>query len=529
MEESALSKLISFSAPKYLSVDEMRAVDENCEWLGISRLVLMENAGAAVARAISEEVGDVEGKKVAVVAYLGNKGGDGFVAARHLAQEGAAVEVFLLGSPSEIRTDEARRNWQALQNLEYSVKVAVLRDSSQTSELSNSLRGADVVVDALLGTGAAGPPREPIASAVKAINSVRDKALVVSIDLPTGLDADSGKVYEPAVRAHITVTHHKPKRGFLSPEAKRVLGKLVVANIGVPPEAEVFAGPGDVRMVVKPRKREAKKGDFGRVAVVGGSRHYSGAPALSALAALRAGVDIAIVYAPEPISSVIRSYSPNLIVEPLPGDSLTSEALSTILDALERFDAFVVGPGLGTEPHVAEACIELISKLLEAEKAVVVDADGLKALAKRLEVLRSGRILLTPHAGEFRILTSEEPPPEEGRGWVDRMAFVKKWAKKLGATILLKGSRCVVSDGERVKVNRTGNPGMTVGGTGDVLAGLAAAFLAWGNSPFRAGAAASYVNGVAGDLAYQEKGFHMVATDLIEKLPEALKPFDRLA
>jgi len=486
---------------------EMHALELNSEYFGVSRLQLMENAGQGVAAEIASRF-KPDKTKIAVFCGLGGNGGDGFVAARHLTCLGFKVEVILAGKPEGILDEEAQKNWLALQPLKDVVKLHEVYDSSLIPTIE-----AEVVVDALLGIGLKGPPRPPVAQLVRKVNET--KAFRVAVDVPTGIDSDSGAVLGEAIKAHLTVTFHKAKPGL--PKAKEYMGELVVRDIGLPPEFERFAGPGDVSLVVKPRAPEAHKGDFGRLLVVGGSEVFSGAPTFVALAALRTGVDIAYVAAPHRTAYAISSMSPNLITIKLEGDHLNSRNVAVIKGYLETTTAVVMGPGLGLHEETKEAVKEIVEAVEKAKIPLLLDADGLKAFAEFKHKLRSP-LVLTPHAGEYRILIGKEPPRELEK----RAAVVQDSAKRLGAVILLKGNVDVVSDGKRVKLNFTGNPGMTVGGTGDTLSGIVGAFLAQGADPFEAAVAGAFINGAAGDFVLEEKGFHMVPTDLLDWIPRVI-------
>lgn len=486
---------------------EMRALELNAEYFGVSQLQLMENAGKAVADVVIARFQSPKAK-VAVFCGLGGNGGDGFVAARHLRSMGYKVEVVLAGRSSEISHEAARKNWESLHELRNTVPTCEVYDSSVIPEVN-----ADAVVDALLGIGAKGGPRPPVKQLISRIN--RLKAFRVAVDVPSGLDADSGKTFGEAVRADLTITFHRAKVGLL--KAKRFVGELKVANIGLPREFERFAGPGDVGLVVKPRASETHKGDFGRLLVVGGSEVYSGAPAYVALAALRTGVDIAYVAAPEKTAYAISAYSPNLITIKLNGMHLNPDNIPAIEQYLSMATAVAVGPGLELHDETKEAVKALITSVERAGKPLLLDADGLKAFGEFRRRLRVP-VVFTPHAGEYNALVGHFPPGELEA----KVEDVRKRAKELGGVILLKGNVDVVSDKERVKLNFTGNPGMTVGGTGDVLSGIVAAFLAQGCDAFEAAVAGAFVNGACGDLVVREKGFHIVATDLIDWIPKVL-------
>jgi NAD(P)H-hydrate epimerase len=486
---------------------EMRVLELNAEYFGVSQLQLMENAGMAVANIVQARFRSLK-TKVVVFSGSGGNGGDGFVAARHLFAIGYNVEVILAGRPSEISHNAARKNFEALYRLQKNMPIRVVYDSSLIPEVN-----ADVVIDSLLGIGLKGEPRPPVKQLIQKVN--RLKTFRLSVDAPSGLDADSGKAFGEAVRADLTVTFHRAKPGLL--KAKRLVGELIIADIGLPKEFERFAGPGDVGLVSMPRPLEAHKGDFGRLLVVGGSEVYSGAPAYVALAALRTGVDITYVAAPEKTAYVISAYSPNLITVKLEGAHLNLANISTIEHYLRMVTGVVVGPGLGLHEETKQAVKALIASVEKAGKPLLLDADGLKAFGEFRRQLRVP-VVFTPHAGEYKDLVGHFPPADLEAKAED----VLKSARELNGVILLKGNVDVISDGKQVKLNFTGNPGMTVGGTGDVLSGIVGTFLARGADALEAAVAGAFVNGACGDFVRREKGFHMVATDLINWIPRVL-------
>jgi hydroxyethylthiazole kinase-like uncharacterized protein yjeF len=485
---------------------EMRALEMNSEYFGVSRLRLMENAGHNVALEVASRFKPE--KSVAVFCGLGGNGGDGFVAGRHLLSMGFKVTVILAGKPREISDKAALENWEALRSLEDSIPIYEVYDITLIPEI-----GADIIVDALLGTGTKGKLKPPILQLVKKINAL--KAFRVAVDVPTGIDADTGEVLGDAVKADLTITFHRTKQGF--EKAEGYVGELVVKDIGLPRQFEEFAGPGDVLMITKPRPSESHKGDFGRLLVVGGSEVYSGAPTLVALAALRTGVDLAYLAAPEKTAYAISSMCPDLITIKLEGKHLNPSNMPVLKKHIEAVDAVAIGPGLGLHAETRKAVKAVVEAVESAGKPLLLDADGLKAFAEFKRKLKVP-VVLTPHSGEYALLAGKKLP-EDLKGKVSQ---VQETAAKLGAVILLKGAVDVVTDGKCFKLNFTGNPGMTVGGTGDVLSGIVGAFLAQKVDPFEAAVAGAFVNGAAGDFVLEEKGYHMVASDLIEWIPRVL-------
>ncbi len=463
---------------------EMAVVDTNCEYYGLSRLQLMENAGRGVAEEIVKRF---EPCKVAVFAGLGNNGGDAFVTARFL--KGFEVEIYLMGSAKEIRTDIAMKNFLILKNAGF--KVFEVRDSTMLEEID-----ADVIVDGMLGTGVRGKLRQPYARAVEIIND--SEATVFAVDVPTGLNPDTGE-YDTAVKADFTITFHKAKPGLL--KAKEIVGELIVKDIGIPKEIEILTGPGDVKATYR-RFETGHKGNHGRILVVGGGE-FTGAPALAALASYYAGADIVTLIVPESIYEIVASFSPNLIVRKVKGDAITPKHLDEIVEIARKHHVAVLGMGVGKNEEFKEFVAEFLKHVSKA----VLDADGLIS-----DVPENVECILTPHAGEFKRVFGLDASLENA----------KKVAEKLDAVILLKGKEDVITDGNRVKVNRSGNAGMTVGGTGDVLAGIAGAFLALSDA-FWSACASAFVNGRAGELCFDELGYNYTATDLIRKIPIAIK------
>jgi NAD(P)H-hydrate epimerase len=477
---------------------DIRRIEVNARFLGLSEIQMMESAGRAVADYISNRFKPC---KVAVYCGLGGNGGDGLVAARYLASRGFDVKVVLVGHPDRISHRSTRENWILTSRLT-TLDTYIALDSLSIPKVE-----ADVYIDALLGVGVKGEVKPPISEAIKILNTINKFKL--SVDIPSGLDSDTGEILAYAVRADATITFHGIKPGL---EARPdYVGEIIVADIGIPPEAELYAGPGDLKAVIKPRRVKSHKGDYGRVLVIGGSESFTGAPTLTALAAFTIGVDLVVIAAPEVTGWVISSYNPNLIVAKLPGSHLKESHLELLKGWINRCDSIAIGPGLGLNEETVAAIPLIVDEVIKAGKPIVIDADALKALPRNIQL--KGLATLTPHQGEFYILTGVMPPDR----LKDRSRIVTEWAEKFEAVILLKGPIDIISDGKRVKYNFTGNPAMTVGGTGDILTGLVAGFLAQGSSPFDAGVAAAFLNGAAGDLAVESKPY-MVATDLLENI-----------
>ncbi|MCE4602992.1 MAG: NAD(P)H-hydrate dehydratase [Desulfurococcales archaeon] len=500
-----------------ISVEDMRAVEVNAVWLGLSLDLLMENAGRAVADTIECILGGLEGVSVAILAGKGGNGGDGIAAARHLAERGARVEVHLSHPPEMVTHGSTRRNLKVLQASGYARLVKPWsRGWGDTS-------GADVVVDALLGIGVKGSLREPILSLARSF--ISHQGLRVSIDTPTGVDPDTGYVAEGAVVADVTITLYKVKKGLLQGKAPMHTGRLLVAPIGIPPEAVELAGPGDVYARIPVRPKDAHKGVGGRVLVIGGSRDFIGAPILAALGAAAGGADLVYLASPGMIPYWAAQRSSTIIPVPLDGDYLNQGHVDQLLKHSERVHAVVVGPGLGGGDETLEAARILVSSLAAAGRVTVVDADALKAM----EGLRDlgPHIILTPHRGEAsRLLGGEAGDPRIAASSISRLT---------GATVLLKGPLDYICVGDSCRVNVTGVPSMSVGGTGDVLAGVVAGFaarriaLGRGHGMPHTSAAAAYIVGRAGELAASAGSENISAQDVIENIGRALAEARSLA
>lgn len=478
-----------------LPVEEMRILDRNLEHMGFSIEALMERAGSEVARVVLRELKG-EGKRVAVLCGAGNNGGDGLVAARHLHGV-ARVTVVLAKPPEAYGAGPARTN---LDRLPAAVERFINPDRP-----SQVLASQDVLVDALLGSGVRGALREPYASLVRAINGARKP--VVSVDIPSGFGGDL------LVKPTVTVALHTVKEGM----TKENSGRILVVDIGIPKEAEDLVGPGEFLLYPVPEEG-SHKGNNGRVLVVGGGP-FTGAPVFSASAAYAIGVDIAHLAVPRGIFTIVASQSPNFIVHPLPSEgALGVGDVERVLQVTRHADVLAIGPGLGADPGTLRA----VQAILRGYRGpVVVDADAIRAVAEDRGVLGKREVVITPHHGEFKVLTGKDVPRDEAKA----RELVRAEAKAFGATLVVKGKEDLVSDGRRIKVVRGGTPAMTVGGTGDVLTGIIAGLMAKGLGGFDAGRLGAFTNKMAGLFAFREKSYGMTAVDVVEKVPQVLVTF----
>lgn len=461
-------------------------LDINSTQYGVTIDALMENAGEAVAETIMNEIGT--GKRIGVVCGVGNNAGDGFVAARNLMRHND-VTVLLANPPGDIRTDAAKRAFERVKHI-------------ASSSVGVNFAKFDLVVDALLGTGTVSEVREPYRTLITRLND--SGTFIVSVDVPSGLGTDL------QVKPNVTVTFTEAKEGMTAHNS----GRIVVQDIGIPSDAKRFVGPGE--FVYYPvRSKESHKGENGRLLIVGGGP-YTGAPALAGLAAYRMGVDLVNIATPWLSYGPIASYSPNLIVHRLSDDVLNQEDVPAIMKLLEHSDALLIGPGLGAEEGTKQAVREIVRN---CPRPMVIDADAITAVAANPDVLIGTQSVITPHSREYETLVGHLLP-EDHEG---RQEDVSEMARSLGTVLLVKGMVDIISDGSRTKLNRTGNAGMSVGGTGDALAGETAALLAKHVAQYDAARIAAYTNGAAGDLAFDRLGYSLMATDVIECIPEVVR------
>ncbi len=490
-----------------ITVKDMRIIELNTVSLGIPLIRLMEAAGKSVAEAIISRLKPGEAGRIVVLMGRGGNGGDGIVAARYLDSFGYNVEILPAYREELINHPDTLENYSIVKRL---TTIKIHRPGRL-----DVLDGAGVIIDGLLGTGVKGELRDPIKSIVEKANKVNTK-LKVAIDTPTGLNPDTGDIHGIAFKADITVTFHDLKPGLL--KRKDIAGEIIVADIGVPRDATIYVGPGDIVYNVPDRPKDAHKGSSGRILVIGGSNKYTGAPALAGLAALAAGSDLAFIACPESIRDIIAGYSPELITIPYPGKYLSIESLDHILKTIEEYrpHVIIVGPGLGRRPETLEAVRRLLDKLVEENKRIVIDADALKAIDyDRMKF--KGKAVLTPHRGEFKSITGKTV--EQGQEGAETVAEA---ARRLEATILLKAPIDIISDGERLKYNRTGNPYMAIGGTGDVLTGIVASMYALTGDPFVSASIAAYINGLAGDYLLKN-GEKVSPTNIIKVIDKVIK------
>lgn len=526
---------------KILTAAETREVDRlTTERYGIPSLTLMENAGRSVAEFIRDRFPLLQQRRVVVLGGKGNNGGDGFVAARHLREMGANVSVYLFAAPDEIRGEAAAnlKRWQ-----EASGELHVIRRSGDWQTAKQVRRSADIIIDALLGTGVRGPVEGLLAEVIAEANrrDPQPAQAVVAVDIPSGLNADTGEFGAACIGADYTITFTAPKIGMFRGNAEGMVGNLVVRQIGSPSELVVEVGKSKVWWSEAaefagffiPRRPGGHKGEYGHALIVAGSVGKTGAAVLASWAALRAGAGLVTVATPEPALPIIAAHTPEVMTEPL----LATPTGTISLRSLEagRFDAVAkgkqvvaIGPGLTTNDETQEFVRTVVGK---RAVPIVLDADGLNAFDGRAAELENAEGLLgmTPHPGEMARLVGCSTKEVQA----NRLELATKAAADWNACVVLKGHQTVVASptGE-VFINSTGNPGMGTGGTGDVLTGMLAGLVAQHGSGLNYSgythllAFGVYLHGLAGDIAYEERGeAPLMASDLILAIPRAYQRF----
>jgi len=510
---------------KSVTCDQIRALDRRTmEAAGIPGEVLMDRAGKGIAETILDGIqyACTPYRRAILLAGRGNNGGDAFVAARYLQDAGLAVEVWLIAESDDLRGD-ARIHFDKMRAA--NVPLREMPAEKDLCELSqNGIRDA-IIVDGLLGTGISGEVRGPIAEAIRFVNELSSLNTVVAIDIPSGLNGDTGDPAGEAVRADVTVTMALPKRGMLLPHAMDYVGCLHVVDIGIPDAyiAEIDSEPAyiaacDVEKIVSRRKRNTHKGSYGSVLIVAGGRGFAGAAGMAGCAAVRSGAGRVTILTPASIAATVAKMTPECMVYPAvetEGGGLSSDCLDEWGDTLDHFNAVLVGPGI-TQSEPSWKVVEWV--LARARIPVVLDADALNVSADKSNKVRAAScpVILTPHPGEMaRLLACTAADIQ-----ADRWAAARKATSEFGATIVLKGAGTViVKEDAPLCVNMTGNPGMATGGTGDVLAGLLAGLLAQGIDDYDASRVAVYLHGRAGDIAalrYSQAG--LAAGDVIAAL-----------
>lgn len=508
---------------RIVTAEQMRTLDRRAtEEFGVPSIVLMENAGVRAFDVALDMLSEIDGSRVLVIAGKGNNGGDGFVVARHFHEVGVDVRVALVGRIEDVKGD-------AGVNLGIAKKSGIVIDEiAELGDLPMKLAHCDLIVDALLGTGIRGEVTGFAGEVIDAINA--SGKTVVAVDLPSGLDADTGEIGGRCVIADATVTFALPKIGLVSYPGLDYAGDLYVAEIGIPASAFDTAGissfvteSDDILYRMPDRAPDAHKGTFGHVAVIAGSIGLTGAAAMSSMSAVRIGAGLVTLAVPESLNDILAAKVTEVMTVPLAETESRSFSLGAMKQALElvgRCDSVAIGPGVGKDPETVKFVLEMLPAI---DCPMVIDADGLNAVSEDTSVLSSVKsaVVLTPHPGEMARLLGTSTAEIQS----NRLETARQAAKKFGAVVVLKGAATVIAspDGE-VWVNTTGSPALATGGTGDVLTGAIVGLLAQGLSAIDAAICGVYIHGKAGELAAEEFGdAGVAATDLLPLLPRAIE------
>ena len=512
---------------KVANAEEMQELDRKAiETYRIPGMILMENAGKGAAEAISDAFPDLQKKKIAIIAGKGNNGGDGFVIARYLLNQGVSVRVYLLTDPKGLRGD-AETNYNIFQRMKG--EILSVASSKDYVKVKKDLEKFDILVDGIFGTGLDAEVRGYYREVIDHLNTLQKP--VVAIDIPSGLDANTGKPLGTAIRAFLTITFGLPKVGHLIPPGLGYVGKVKVIDIGIPRrlvEEEkiptyLLEKEQIQRWLSIPRNPDTHKGDYGHLLVIAGSVGKTGAAAMACQAALRMGAGLVTLAIPKSLNGIMEMKLTEVMTEPLPEtpkQTLSLRAFSALVRLCENKRAVIIGPGLGTFKETQSLVLKLVKTL---NLPIILDADGLTALATQPKILpiTNRSLILTPHPGEMaRLIRSNVKEVLE-----DRIGLSRKFSQSQHVHLILKGHPTLISSPQgEVFVNPTGNPGMASGGTGDVLTGMIGGLVCQGFDILPSLQIAVYLHGMAGDEGAREKGEKsLIATDIIEKIPSLLK------
>lgn len=480
---------------------EMKSIDKNTEGLHVPTLSLMENAGAQIARYVKDNY--KSRRHVTIYCGTGGNGGDGLVVARHLLNYNFIVHVILLSKPENIKNKDTKTNWKTteiLSKTERNLKVSKSIDSAQLYPGNTTL-----IIDAILGTGVNGNIRQPTSKAIDDIN--QSNTPVISVDIPSGLNPENGEIFDKAVKATTTLTLHKPKSGLIKADEKYV-GNMEILDIGIPRIAELYTGVGDLQKIKNPIVT-SHKGQNGVILIIGGNPDYVGAVMFAAESALKQGIDQVYIAAPEKVANIIKQYNPAFIVKQLSGEILSLDHYNTIKPLIDKADSILIGSGAGLEEDTSLLYNKIV---IDTKKVIVIDADALKLVKK--ENIKNANVILTPHKKEFELFFDCKLPNDFDK----QVDLLNNLANTYNLTINLKGVTDIISCPDDYKLNNVGNQGMTMGGTGDMLAGITVALVAKGNTNFESAYLASYILGSTADKALEEYGFNYTPSNLIKLL-----------
>lgn len=521
-------KTVAKEQSMYLvTASEMQEMDrKTIEEFGLPGRVLMENAGKGATQIFLRQFDYLSNRKVGVLAGRGNNGGDGFVIARYLAQKGVGVTVFLLAHRSHVKGDAAE-NLKLLTPLDISV-IELPDQKSFSKPIKINILHQDILIDAILGTGLKSDVKGYFKKIIEFVNGLNKP--VFSVDIPSGLNSDTGQPCGVCIRAHTTATFAYPKTGHVLYPGADYSGNLELVDIGIPPHVAEEVSPGQhlltpelIRTYIQPRPSDAHKGNAGHLLVIAGSEGKTGAAAMTAVSAMRVGAGLVTLGIPRSLNRVLETQLVEVMTCPLPETEtgvLDESSFDTIQGLLSGKKCLAIGPGLGTSIGTGK----LIYKILrQSPITIVIDADGLNHLAEHIEMLKDigPSVILTPHPGEMARLMQISVSAIQ----IDRINCARSFATKFNVHVVLKGAKTVIAhpDG-RVFINPTGNPGMASGGMGDVLTGMIGGFVAQGYPTESATHLAVFIHGSAGDFLAKKNGpIGYLATDVMKALPNQIR------
>ena len=512
---------------KVVTAEQMQELDRKAiEAYRIPGIVLMENAGRGASEAIFKAFPDIQGRKIAVVAGKGNNGGDGFVIARHLQNQGIAVKVFLMTDPKALRGD-AETNFHIFDRMKG--EVIPVPSLKEYQKVKKDLEKFDLLIDGIFGTGLDAEIRGYYREVIDHLNTLRMP--IVAIDIPSGLDANTGKPLGTAIRASLTITFGLPKVGHLISPGLDYVGDLKIIDIGIPRglvegekiQTHLLEYEEIRRPLSTPRRPDTHKGDYGHLLVIAGSVGKTGAAAMVCEAALRMGAGLVTLAIPKSLNAIMEVKLTEVMTEPLPEtpkQTLSLRAFNSILRLCEKKSAVIIGPGSGTFKETQSLILKLVKTL---SLPIILDADGLTALATQPKILPATNrsLILTPHPGEMARLIGSSPKEIQA----DRIGMSRNFSQSNHVHLILKGHRTLIATPQgEIFINPTGNPGMASGGTGDVLTGMIGGLISQGFGTLPSLQMSVYLHGWAGDEVAREKGEKsLAATDLIDKIPALLQ------
>ncbi len=510
---------------KVLDNQQMRLLDRiTTKEYKIPGLILMENAGMNTTVEVMKALNDDYRKKVIIICGTGNNGGDGFAVARHLYNKDVQVKVYVIGEESSIQND-GKTNFEAIRAMR--VSIGFLKDENDMIDFNLDLMKSDIVVDAIFGTGLNTPVKGIANEVIRVVNKVQRK--IISVDIPSGISGDTGKVLGNAIRATKTVAYQLPKIGNLTAPAIEYNGELLICPIGIPQEA-IHKSQYEAKLITEKTLKDilpirglnSHKGNYGRALMVAGSRGMTGAAILASKAALRSGVGMLHLAIPEELNDILETQLTEVMTVPfqIPGGNVKEfNGVEDIIIGLQRSDVVALGPGLGRSKET-EIIVERV--LREAKCPVILDADALNVLPNMLKLLKKvkSRCILTPHPGEMAKLTGLSISEINE----NRIKVAKDFSKKYGVIVVLKGASTVITDEQgHVYLNTTGNPGMATAGSGDVLTGIITALVGQKIELIDAAMAGVYIHGRAGDEAAKITGeYGMIASDMVREVPRII-------